>query len=148
MCDKELRAVFKIDIKSGMLIKRVDIQNGEPYKISINNNYVVVTDVLRHAINIYEIATMAFLKDLIIEQPDGKNGPFGVSITADNLIFIKNYTEKQLILFNFDLTDNRVFKKIKGSILGFTVLECFNQTLVVGIVEKKGVYKLTCFANA
>ena len=131
-----------------MLIKRIDTPNGEPYKISINKNFVTVTDTLRHSLNIYEVETMAFLKDTIIEQPDGKNGPFSVEITNDHLIFIKNYADKQLTLLNFDLTEIRVFKRLKSGILGFTILECFNQTLVVGIAEKKGVFKMLCYANA
>ncbi len=150
VCDKDLRAVFKIDIKTNMLVKRVDLSNNEPYKISINKNYVVVTCPLRHSINIYEIETMALLKDTIVDAPDGKHGPFAVSITEDNLIFIKNYPDKQLMLFNFDLTDYVMFKdrRVRSGIQGFTILQCFNQTLVVGTAEKKGVYKLICFANA
>lgn len=153
VCDKDLRAVFKIDIKTNMLVKRVELQNGEPYKISINKNYVVVTDTLRHSLNIYEIETMALLKDTVIEAQgsDGKHGPFTVSLTDDNLIFIKNYPDKQLMLFNFDLTDFVTFKdkRVRNGIQGFTLLQCSSlQTLVVGTAEKKGVYKLICFANA
>ena len=149
MCDKELRAVFKIDIKTNMVIKRVDVPNGEPWKVSLNKNYVVVTDTLRHSLNVYEVETMALLKDTIIEQPDGKNGPFAVAITNDNLIFVKNYPDKQLVLLNFDLTEQVLFKdrRVRSGIQGFTLLECFNQTLVVGVAEKKGVYKLICYAN-
>ena len=148
VCDRELRAVFKIDIKSGNLIKRIDIPNGEPYKISLNKNYVVVTDIVQHSLNVYEIETLSALKNLIIEQPDGRNGPFTVFITDDNIIFIKNYQDSQLIVFNFDLNNKYVFKKIKGQIQGLTVLQVYNQMLVVGITEKRQSYKLLCYANA
>ena len=148
VCDRELRVVFKIDIKSGNLIKRIDIPNGEPYKISLNKNYVVVTDIVQHSLNVYEIETLSALKNLIIEQPDGRNGPFTVFITDDNIIFIKNYQDSQLIVFNFDLNNKYVFKKIKDQIQGLTVLQAYNQMLIVGVTEKVESYKLLCYINA
>lgn len=147
VCDKEARSVFKIDIRTNNLIKRVDFDKGEPYKLALNRNYLVVTDPVQHFLNIFEVETLAKLNYLCIEQPDGKNGPFGVSITDDNIIFAKNYDTSQLTLFNFNLNDVFLFKKLKPNTLhGFTMLQCFNQILVVGVIEKKN-YKLLCYSN-
>lgn len=149
VCDKDLRAVFKINIKTGQVANRISI-HGEPYKISVNRNHAVVTDILDHSINVYDIEKMTLIKDAVIEQPDRKNGPFSVSITNDDLIIIKNYQDRQMILFNSDLTNHVVFKSnlIKGGILGFTVLEGFDQNIVIGVAERKGVYKLICYKNS
>lgn len=149
VCDKDLKAVFKINIKTGQVANRISI-HGEPYKISVNRYHAVVTDILDHSINVYDVERMTLIKDAVIEQPDRKNGPFSVAITADNLIFIKNYQDRQMILFNFDLTNHVAFTSslIRGGILGFTILEGFDQNLVIGVAEKKGVYKLICYRNS
>ena len=89
VCDKDLKAVFKISIKTGMVVRRVSM-HGEPYKISVNKKNAVVTDIMDHSINIYDIESMTLLKDAIIEQDDRKNGPYSIHITNDDLIFIKN----------------------------------------------------------
>jgi hypothetical protein len=93
---------------------------------------------------------MTLIKDVVIEQPDKRNGPYSVAITNDDLIVIKNYQDKQIILFNYDLTNHVIFKSslIKSGILGFTILEGFDQNIVIGVAEKKGVYKLICYKNS
>lgn len=89
VCDKTLRSIFKIDLKKRTVLIKVNVFDGEPYKISINRNYVVVTDTYQHHLNIYDIEDMVLIKNLFIDQPDARNGPYGVSITDDNLIFLK-----------------------------------------------------------
>jgi hypothetical protein len=141
--------VFKINIKTGLTVNRISI-HGEPYKISVNQRHAVVTDILDHSINVYDSENMTLIKDVVIEQPDKRNGPYSVSITNDDLIVIKNYQDKQIILFNYDLTNHVIFKSslIKSGILGFTILEGFDQNIVIGVAEKKGVYKLICYKNS
>jgi hypothetical protein len=147
VCDKEAKCVYKIDIRTNNVIRKVDVPNGEPYKIAINRNYMVITDPAQHHLNIYEVETLARLNNLLIEQPDGKNGPFGVTITEDNIILAKNYAESQLTLFNFNLNDIFVFRKLKPNIHGFTMMQCFNQILVIGTIEKKNQFKLIWYSN-
>ena len=147
VCDRELRCVLKVEIRTNNLVRKIEMPGGEPYKCAVNRNYLVVTDTLQHHLNIYEVETLAMLNNIMIEQPDGKNGPFGVLISDDNIIFVKNYAESQLTMFSFNLNTKHVFKRIKASIHGFAMLQCYNQILVVGTIEKKAPCKLLCYSN-
>jgi hypothetical protein len=144
--DKELKTVNKIDLKSGKTLSRVELAHGTPYKLSLNRNFLVLTENFQHTLKILDLDRLNELNSVSLDS-GGKNGPYSVYLSEDNLIFTKNMTDTQLMLLNGDFKASYTFTEIKGSIRGFTMLECSCQTLVVGVVEKKGLYKFVCFNN-
>lgn len=147
VCDRHLKSVFKIDFETGCLHARYDMPNGEPYKLSINNDYLVLTDIAQHQLSLHSIHSLEMIKNLIIEQPDGKNGPFSVCITSDNIIFFKNYRDSQLTFVDIDLSNEHVFRRLESPLEGFTLLDCAKQVLVIGAIEKRDKFKFICFVN-
>lgn len=147
VCDKGLKAVFKMDINKGSTVARIDYPKGQPYKLAVNKSYLVVTDPVQHLLNVYDVKNLRFISNVNLEQPKAKNGPFSVYITDDDTIFFKNYADSQLAIVDIHLNQHCVFTKITSSIQGFTVLECLNnhKILVVGSIIKNNDYKLICF---
>ena len=147
VCDKGLKAVIKMDLIKGNTVARVDFPKGQPYKIAINKNLVVVTDPIQHLLNVYDIRNLRFLRNLSVEQPKAKNGPFSVFITDDDTIFFKNYPDSQLTIVDANLNKHCVFTQITSSIEGFTVVEALNnhKVLVVGSILKNNDYRLIVY---
>jgi hypothetical protein len=147
ICDRGLKALFKFDIRRSDCLRRINI-DGEPYKLSINKNYLILSDTLNHHLNLYDTENLGLIKYVFLEQADGKNGPFTVHLSSDNVVFYKNQIAAQLSFLDINLEDNNIFSKIKDQIQGFTVMECAtNQILVTGCIGKKG-YKLVCYFNS
>ncbi len=149
VCDKSLKSIYKIDIKTSVLLSKITMTNGgEPYKLSINSSYLVVSDILNHHLNLYDVNSLNFVKSLDIDQAYRKNsGPFSVYITSDNIIFFKNYPDFQLMLADMNMSNTTMFSKIKYQIEDFSILECANQTVVVGCSDKKDGFRILCFSN-
>jgi hypothetical protein len=149
VCDKALKAVFKFNLKTKEVTNRINMDGGgEPYKLSVNRDFLVVTDPVTHLLKLFNANTFALIKNLAIDQPDKRNGPFTVAITSDNIIFFKNYAESQLTFVDMNLSNEQVFTRITENIQGFTILENgHSQTLVIGCTDKKNNFKLVCFKN-
>jgi hypothetical protein len=149
VCDKAMKAVFKFNLKTRDVVNRINMEGGgEPYKLSVNRNFLVVTDPITHQLRLFNADTFAQIKNLYIDQPDKRNGPFTVAITSDNIIFFKNYAESQLTFVDATLSNEQVFSRITENIQGFTILENgATQTLVIGCTDKKNNFKLVCFKN-
>ena len=147
ICDKALKAVIKMDIMRGNTVARVDFPKGYPYKLAVNRDFLVVTDPAQHLLNVYETRNLRFVRNLCVEQPKAKNGPFSVYLTDDNTIFFKNYPDSQLTIVDVNLNKHVVFSQITTSIEGFTVAECYNnrKVLVIGSTIKNKDYRLITF---
>lgn len=145
VCDKSLKTVFKINLKNRSVEAKYCVPEGDPYKISINDNYLVLTDIGLHRISVHSISNLNIINHLTIQQSD-ENGPFGVYITNDNSIFFKNYKTYQLVVIDIYLNNQTVFQKIPRGIEDFTVLECVQQVLVVGVFDKN-MSRLICYNN-
>ncbi|RNA44557.1 hypothetical protein BpHYR1_038578, partial [Brachionus plicatilis] len=118
VCDKSLKTVFKINIRNRNVEAKYNIPEGDPYKISINDNYLVLTDIGLHRISVHSISDLSLINHLTIKQSD-ENGPYAV------------YTS-QLTVIDIYLNNQTVFQNITKGIEDFTVLECVQQVLVVG----------------
>ena len=150
VCDKSLRSVYKFDTKTRQVLSSFRMESGEPYKLSINRNFLIVSDPASHFLHLYNVSDMGFVRNLHINQPEKRNGPFTNYITNDNIIFFKNYETSHLSFVDANLENVHVFSKITDLIDGFTILENGSQqTLVIGCRDKKkpSVFKLVCFSN-
>lgn len=144
-CDKSLKTVFKISLQNKNVEAQFSVPEGIPYKISINDNYLVMSDIGQHRISVHSISNLSIINHLTIEQ-SSENGPYAVYVTNDNTIFFKNYKNSQLVLVDIYLNNQTVFQKIPKGIEDFTILECVQQVLVVGVFDKNRS-KLICYIN-
>lgn len=145
VCDKSLKTIFKINIQNQSVEAQFSVPEGSPYKISINDNYLVLTDIGQHRLSVHSISNLSIINHLTIEQSN-ENGPYSVYVTNDNIIFFKNYKNSQLVAVDIYLNNQTVFHKIPKGIEDFTVLECVQQILVVGVFDKNQS-KLICYIN-
>ena len=152
VCDELHRLIYRFDVKTRQVLNSVSIplETGRPYKLSINRNFLVVSDPGSHFLHLFNVNALSFVCNLHINQPDKQNGPFTNYISNDNIIFFKNYEASQLTLVDANLENVHVFSKITDLIDGFTVLENGSlQTLVIGCRDKKKpkIFKLVFFCN-
>jgi DNA-binding beta-propeller fold protein YncE len=144
VCDRDLHKVFKFDIKTSNLLQEVEISDGIPYGISVNSNFIAVTDIAKNRIITFDVETFTKLNSLKIEDRNGKNGPYNIVVSRDNLIFIKNYSDSEIVLLDSNLNVKCVFEKLpdKVNISGIALLETTNQILFLGAGLVKKDYKL------
>jgi hypothetical protein len=102
VCDRELHAVFKIDIKSGNFVQKLITTDQEPVSISIGDKYFVYTDGLRLELNLVDmdkftiLKTVKFSDELFYE-------PFDVTFKENSFVFVKNKADTKLIVYDSSL---------------------------------------------
>ncbi len=141
VCDKELKSVFKFDVKTSQLVQRANLLDGEPSSISINGNKFVITDSLNSIIYQFDLETFTQLKSISIKQIDQINGAFNTILTDEDLIFIKN-SENQLTLLDNGLQQRTYFNEIQARIQNIAFIKQNNQMLIIGCINNKQQYKL------
>lgn len=102
VCDRELHAVFKIDIKSGNFVQKLITTDQEPISISIGDKYFVYTDGLKLELNLVDmdkfviLKTVKFSEELFYE-------PFDVAYKENSFVFVKNKADTKLIVYDSGL---------------------------------------------
>lgn len=141
VCDRELKSVFKFDIKSGALVQRARLPEGEPYSISINANKIAITDCSHSSLVTLDLETFAQLKTINLKQIDQVNGHFQGVLTDEDLLFVKN-SENQLSLFDGNLQPRAYFNDVHSKIQNIAFIKQNNQMLIIGCTNSKQQYKL------
>lgn len=133
VCDKELRAVFKFDLKSdskgAVLLERISL-NSSPVSISVNSQLLVLTD-MNSMFYVYDVETFQQLTSKNLNSIDKLHGYMSIVLSEDNLIFVRN-AFSQLYLLNANLEMKASFNEIQGSIQNIALLQSNRQMLVVG----------------
>jgi hypothetical protein len=138
VCDSTLKCIFKFRIDNGVMLQCVSVPSGEPFKLSVNKNFLIMSDTRQHKLCLYELNTLRELKSVYINSDS--SGPYGVCISDDNLIFVKNHAYGGLALLDVSLNLRGSFSKLdKVNVFSFAMLELStNQTLVIGSQTVKG----------
>jgi hypothetical protein len=138
VCDSTLKCIFKFRIDNGAMLQSVSMPHCEPFKLSVNKSFLVMTDTRQHKVCLFEMSTLRELKSAYINSDN--SGPFGVYITDDNLIFVKNHAYGGLAILDVSLNLKGSFAKLdKANIFSFAMLELStNQTLIIGSQTVKG----------
>jgi hypothetical protein len=99
VCDRELHAVFKIDVKSGSFVQKLITTDQEPVSIAVGEKYFVYTDGLKLELNLVDmdkftiLKTVKFSEELFYE-------PFDVAYKENAYIFVKNKADTKLIVYD------------------------------------------------
>lgn len=142
VCDRELKSIFKFDIKTGKLTHRAKLTEGEPNSLSINGSKMIVTDCTLSNLYVFDLETFSQLKSLSLKTIDQISGQFATVLTEEDLIFIKN-SEHQLSLLDQNLQQRAYFNEIQARILNIAMVrQTQNTMLVIGCVNNKQQYKL------
>ena len=141
VCDRELRTVFKIDFKTGVVVQRLCLKDGEPYSISTNRDNLIINDIINSSIYVFNIESFSQINCTNLKVIDQLSGAFTLALTEENLCFVRN-SENQITLLDAYLEQRAYFNEIQAKILSMAFLSRTNQMLVVGTVNSKQQYKL------
>lgn len=141
VCDRELKSIFKFDIKSGALVHRAKFSEGEPNSLSISGNKLIVTDCILSSLYEFDVENFSQLKSVNLKQLDQIGGQFQTVITEEGLIFLKN-SENQLTLLDANLQPRSFFNQVPARVLNIALVKQSNSMLVIGCVNGKMQYKL------
>ena len=147
VCDQELRRIFKIEIQSNTIANTINLSDGEPYGCSINKDYLLITDTLKHRLCLFNIDSFKNIHNLQVKQDDNLNGPFDCYLGENNLVLYKNYKDSQLVVTDtdFEVNEQFCFDKIK-SLTSFTFFDdSSNQVLIYGLPFSKKSFKLITY---
>lgn len=139
VCDKELRAIFKYNLKTAAM-QKIQFKDAEPYSISANNSTFIVTD-MNSTITMFDLETCNQIKSKSLKIIDQISGLFNTVLTEDGLIFVKN-SENQLCLLDSNLEHRAFFNEIQAKNLNISFLQQPNQMLIIGCVNSSQQFKL------
>lgn len=144
VCDRELRSVFKFDIKTKTLLKTTVLPDGDPFSISVNGSCVIVTCALNSVLYLFDAESLEQINSVGLKTIDQVNGALNSVLTEDNLIFIRN-AENQIALLNSNLEQRAYFNEIPAKITNVSLIcpeKSNDQMLVVGAINSKQQFKL------
>ncbi len=144
VCDKELKSVLKFDLKTGALVNRAKLTEGEPNALTIKGNKLFVSDCVLSHIYVFDTETFSQLKSASIKQLDQIGGQFMMAVTDDELLFVKN-SDSQVALLDQNLKPRAFFNELAARVLSVASLvgsQGSGLMLVIGCVNSKQQYKL------
>ncbi len=140
VCDKELKSVFKFDLKTFSLIQRIPFKDTDPYSVCISKESFIVTDT-KSLMYMFDIESCAQQKSTSLKLIDQINSSFTTVSNNDGLLFVKN-SENQLCLLDSDLEQRAFFNQIQAKILSIAFLNQPGQMLIIGCVNSSKQNKL------
>lgn len=140
--DRELHSLFKFNIKSGQLLKRVNFQNADLAFISLNSSFLTITNSQSSLLHLIDINSLNQIKNASLKQIDQLNGNLSSFTLQENLIFVKN-SERQLSILDSNLELMACFNEIQFKITSFCIIsDQNNQLLIIGTINEKNQFKL------
>lgn len=145
-CDKDLRTIYKFDLKTGALIKTTSIRDGELTNMSINSSCLTVLDSVNSNLYLFDLDNLSQIKSANMGRIDQLNGQMMASISQDNVLFLKN-AENQITLLDSGLEAQACFNEIQAKILSLSLVkDAQNEMLVVGAINSSKQFRLLGYA--
>ncbi len=142
VCDRELRIVFKFDVKSGQLLNRVRLAEGEPSSLSVSGDRLVLTDCIASNLYVFNVETLEQMRSVSLKSIDRIGGQFEHVVSEEGLIFLKN-ADEHLTLLDGNLSQRATFNDINAKVLNLAVIrQNVTSMLVIGCVNKQQQFKL------
>lgn len=147
--DKELKAVLKIDIKSGDLLQKLSLVDSEPIGMAISSQYLVVIDSKNNEIKTYDIDKLKSQKvTKISEEFQSFGGCFDMAVYKNNFLFVKKRSDSRVMIFDLNLNFKNVFEYEGSNFQGMSLLRTGlkqNELLVIGRNVDNRNFKLGYF---
>ena len=132
VCDKELKAVFKININNGQLIEKITFDKGIPSYCSINHNYILISDTLNHKLCLFDINNLKNnISNQQLDNYDGNEGPHNVYLTNNNHIIYKYYKDSQLVVTDVNFSDNILFNDLDFKVDSFSFCSFYDKPFLI-----------------
>ena len=142
VCDRELRTVFKVDLKTFIVVQRLCIKDGEPNSISANRENFIINDIINSSVYVFNTETFSQLNCGNLKVIDQLNGAFNMALTEDGLCFVRN-SENQICLLDPYLEQRAYFNEVQAKILSIALVNSgSSQMLIIGGVNSKQQYRL------
>jgi WD40 repeat protein len=150
VCDRELHAIFKIDIKSGNLLHRLMCPEQEPVSVSVGDSkHFVYNDALKLETHLLDmdkmnvIRTVKYSDELFAE-------PFDVSFRENGFVFVKNQADFKIIVYDGGLNIKYSFDYEGSFKLGMHVVKLKQNFLLLGCknAEEKDRKQNLCYKIA
>ncbi len=132
VCDRELHAVLKIELKSGNLIHRLACTDQEPVTVSVGDSkHFVYNDALKLETHLLDadkfnvIRTVKYSDELFAE-------PFDVALKENSFVFVKNQADFKIIVYDGALNIKYSFDYDDSFKLGMHFLKLKQNFLLLG----------------
>lgn len=143
VCEKETSIVYKFDLKSGQMIKSLEL-DGEPYSISANQSQFCVVDSANSYLYLFDNETLDTLSSAVVKSIDQLNGNMSILLTEENFVFIKN-ADNQMTLLNSKLEQCAYFNEMPGRLISISLVKDNNQMLVIACQNNNKHFKLLSY---
>jgi len=136
VCDRELRAVFKIDIRTGDVMQKLPLAESEPIGIGLCARFLVVVDSKNQEISTVDIDKLTLIKSMKIGEDFQSlgGGGYDVVVHQKSYLFVKSHSDSRVMIYDADLQFKNCFEYEGANYQGIAVLgkEKMNETIVIG----------------
>lgn len=147
VCDRELHAIFKIEIKTGNFIQKLITTDQEPISISLGDKYFVYTDALKLELSLVDSDKLQIIKTVKFSD-ELFNEPFDLSYKENSYIFVKNRMDTKVIIYDQNLNIKYSFDYDGSASLGINYLKLKSDYLLLGNLDQESkIFKLGLFSD-
>lgn len=149
VCDRDLHAVYKIELKNGNLVQRLITTDQEPTSISLGEKHFVYTDCLKLELNLVDMDKLTILKTVKFSE-ELFNEPFDLTFKENSFVFVKNRADTRVILYDSKLNIKYSFEFENSASLGISFVRLKNDYLMLGyasLLDTKNEFKLGLFTD-
>ena len=150
--DRELKGVFKVDLKSGDVIQKFLFIESEPIGIGLCNQFLVIIDSRNQEVSKVDIDKLTLIKSVKIgEDFQSFGGCYDMAVHQKNYLFVKNRSDTRVMIFDLNLQFKNCFEYEGSSFQGISVVktastnEKINEVLVIGKNVDNKSFKLGYF---
>lgn len=148
VCDRDLHALYKIELKSGNLARRLITTDQEPTSISLGEKYLVYTDALKLELNLVDMDKLTTLKSVKFSE-DLFSEPFDLAYKEGGYVFVKNRADTKIILYDSKLNLKYSFEYDYSNSQGISYFKSSkNEFLLLGYSNSNSkTFKLGLFSD-
>ncbi len=136
VCDRELQAVFKIDIKTGDVMQKFLFTESEPIGLGLCTKFLVVVDSRNQEISTFDLDNLKVIKSVKIGEDfqSLSGGLYDVVIHQKNYLFVKSRSDTRVMIYDSSLQFKNCFEYDGANYQGIGILgkEKMNETIVIG----------------
>lgn len=135
--DKEWRCVVKIDLKSGDVAKKFQLEDSEPIGLAISSECLAMVDSKNQELTLIDITNLNQIKSVkISEDFQSFGGEYDIVFHRNKRsLFVKNRSDSRIIIYDLDLNFKNIFEYESSNFQGLSLLDLCqtcSQVIVIG----------------